>query len=1074
MYKKISIILTIAFIISLSSLSVFAEGVLLGDIPEDKTLRKYADGDKKNAIDTVAKFIKLNLAYEDFDDLNSWLSKQPQAVKNLYYEWYPIRTVVMKENYTGDSNYGQTFNIPIFLWDGISSEPYDNSPITIRTPFEYVDLSLLHQNNQTTLGKTGRYRILGEINLKAPEFGNTGTSYITISGSHLVSHIDSSGNGWVNTGYVPYGEESTYPYNYSGKVSVMEKADWRYMGFSQFGEQIPSPVMALDGGNSSLNGKSFIDTPWIKLSHIVGNEPPYIQRLMGTDLTIYEMFYSELFKEYPELIDMAVANGYNTDNAYQYWQPKLLWYTNPLVSTGVAQGWHKEMKDGVEHYYYLTFQTPAPSTDNVAINELVITEKNSGKVVDVLKRDDEGDVYSQYENEGKTVFLDKEVTYLATAKVVYLKGEFSNDYVTTHTPATLHFANDIDYTGIEAIRAVDRRVTNYESVYQSAYANYYNNYQENRTTNNHGQLTHNEPVLFEYEFTVDDTTLDSFSVLAKVDNGYSAMGDDYNDSDNFMGYDYGLALNDMQADGDVRLYDHDGNEIQSILVDEYYAIEVTVSKPMGSKPVEDTMVDLFIDYGNGEAKHIETSDQILNKDGTITIRTDYIVAPTTGTVTIRGIIDKKHNIKNENVDLTNDEWEPKTFVALSNFTIKDFKVVPQSINYGKTQTFPVSETINLEATLLNENEMKQVRDVDVVIKQNGTTVKTVRVTLPADVEQTFIWNINTSISNGGGSNFNVGYSVEINPVKNGKREYVEYVNTTSNPYLDNYKENALTVFRTPYTTYECEVVDTYNSWTQSFTEYEWRGHRVYYTYYVSVPSGTGYASFTVNGVTYGYSYTTYTSEPRTGSYCSTDSTWYNYPNYTHYERFEITNIYFKSKVTTDNYGGWVDVLSSPSRAKIKSGYGFEMKVVTKYTTNVVSSRPSAWTSGCSGMSYSPTGYHVVTVTKNMTVTMPYKDNHGDYMQFNLDITDTSGSWASYTQTFEMPLRNSFGVKDERKIYIGEDVKVGDYPIRIDTDEFYGSPDKPSISGYNGLCDKETFYIHVIGGMEDDTNTHIVE
>lgn len=1065
-YKKLFIsTMIIILVTSLFSFNIYAEGWgATEDILEDKTAKLYAENDDPGDIDTLARFIKLNLNHEDFSEMTTWINKQNTDTKRLYSQWMPVRTVQFIESSEASEGTNGILNLSLFLWDGLLTKPSSNGDFIdsnykyeVNHSFVDIDLSVLFKNNQMKLGSGGRNLIMGELNLKAPSKGNSGTSYISIVGTNRIKSY--------KNGYVPANARSHYTFN----STVYKKADWRYVGFSQNGENIPSPVLEIDyGAGKNLENRNYIEQPWTILASVIGDEPPSMQKRISGDEVSMSIFYDELFATYPKLKEVAIKSDpskYNSDTAWQYWSNKLMWYTNPRVGAGIVEGWHQVWETDGWHYYYITFQTVPPAQDNVLLDDMYIYNNETDELVDIIRRDEFNESFSVNEENGIDVMLEKGIEYKVVANSHYKMGEYSKDTYTQHAPATLHFANDKDYEVIDTLDGIYV----YKDVVTDKYGMFTNS-AENRSVKLVNQMENDKNVQYEYLFTVPDDTQDLYSIMAKLDPGYYIKGDNSNIDDDFLSYSYSLAFNDMEAVGDVRLYQPDGTEVQSIITEASYYAEVTVKKPSGEKIIDKTMVDFFIDYGNGETKIISSTDIELKRNGTVTIKTGNIILPTTGRVTIHAIIDKIHALQNENEDNTNDNWEPKTFVALSNFTIKDFIINPQSLNYGQSQSFPVEETINLQALLLNENEMDEVRDVDVYIRQDGVLIQTERVTLVPDIEQNITWNVPVSIPNNGGNNFSLKYSIEINPLKSNKREYNEFVMKSNNPYLDNYKENGLTIFKTPDTTYECEVVDTYNTWEQEFTLNEWRGHKEYYdcSYNVIV----GYEKHTFGP--YEWFTPIFKEVEKECSRCETDSRWEDKVKENHYERFEITNIYFKSKVTTDNNGGWIDAMRQS--AKIKAGYGFEMRVVTKYTTNVLTARPSAWRNSrsCDGMTYTPKGYDHVTPTRNVTVTMPYTDKFGDKMQFNLDRTSTSGSWTSYSQSFELPMRNSFGVKNERKIYVGEDVKVGSYRIEIDTDEFYGSSKKPYLAGYDGLCDAESFMLEIIGVMQGDTNTHVVE
>ncbi|TGV27340.1 hypothetical protein EN829_042655, partial [Mesorhizobium sp. M00.F.Ca.ET.186.01.1.1] len=219
------------------------------------------------------------------------------------------------------------------------------------------------------------------------------------------------------------------------------------------------------------------------------------------------------------------------------------------------------------------------------------------------------------------------------------------------------------------------------------------------------------------------------------------------------------------------------------------------------------------------------------------------------------------------------------------------------------------------------------------------------------------------------------------------------------------------------------------------------------------------------------------------SYCVTtpDESWTETIDY--YERYTISAIMFRSKLTKDQAirdganpndpnVGWVNIVNGKP-GQVKAGYGFEIKYIVKYQTNVFSASPKPWSATCSGKTVNPRHGAQVDAPDTIQVTMPFNDKSGQPVKYNLNSSSESGRWDNLTQTYEMPYHNAFNMKNTREVFINETAKDGNYPIRIDTYPFfYGSYDKPQTSKF--LCDYKIVTIQVIGANTDDVKSHVTQ
>ena len=210
----------------------------------------------------------------------------------------------------------------------------------------------------------------------------------------------------------------------------------------------------------------------------------------------------------------------------------------------------------------------------------------------------------------------------------------------------------------------------------------------------------------------------------------------------------------------------------------------------------------------------------------------------------------------------------------------------------------------------------------------------------------------------------------------------------------------------------------------------------------------------------------------------------NAATYTYQETFNIDKILFRSKDTKDKgYGdnGWVNLLDSnqQKQAIIKAGYGFELKIVTKYNTDAFTKKTwSVSNNGTSGTFVTnlpgTPNYGLQDVflelpgtssTRKILSSTGYGNTYvGLNMTKNINSTSHNGEW-----TYTIKPTNTLGVGSEAKIYIPTDMKDGEYTLKIYT---------PSVNGvsswkntYSSLCDRKEVKITVKGAASNDLNSH---
>lgn len=296
------------------------------------------------------------------------------------------------------------------------------------------------------------------------------------------------------------------------------------------------------------------------------------------------------------------------------------------------------------------------------------------------------------------------------------------------------------------------------------------------------------------------------------------------------------------------------------------------------------------------------------------------------------------------------------------------------------------------------------------------------------------------------------------------------LNYNSFVYETNYSNNTGTGTTTikdienPFNTTVCAVPKTSNSWTSSQVENKW------------------------------------TATP--GGYSTSDGAYRRYKKYSvskstvnpnHSESFNISEVLFRSKYTKDkklgtNGDGWINLLNSSDakNAYISAGYGFELKVTTKFVTNVNSVAKSNYiaSNALSGTNYSYlTAKDNHNLIKELFIELPGNKDTRKIISTTGYAKTTKGLSVStktvvedgkriITNTYTLNSVNSLGISNSNKIFIPATLKDGDYKISIYTPLITGTPtastDKQTVSK---MCDRKEITIKVKGSYLDDLNSH---
>ena len=256
----------------------------------------------------------------------------------------------------------------------------------------------------------------------------------------------------------------------------------------------------------------------------------------------------------------------------------------------------------------------------------------------------------------------------------------------------------------------------------------------------------------------------------------------------------------------------------------------------------------------------------------------------------------------------------------------------------------------------------------------------------------------------------------------------------------------------------CLTPRTKNTWTSTHRKFSWNSNVISYN---KISTGAK--------VQFNKYYTTYEN--------------LNEATETYTEEFGIQKILFRSKETREKkYGndGWVDLLNSREAelAEIKAGYGFELQIVTKYSTDALSKR--TWTlsnNGASGTSVSALNgkpnYGLEDVFLELPGTSTTRKilsstGYGSTTLGLISSKKVTGDTVEWTYTIKPA--NTVGIGETAKIYIPSETKDGDYTLKIYTPPVPGAT-SVNKKTYSALCDRKEVIIKVKGSAMNDLNSH---
>lgn len=939
--------------------------------------------------------------------------------------------IKFKDSY--DNSRGYNYNGYIFTKDYHQGQYGIYSPIKAGDAIPHISIRrYLKENTQIRLGRGGEHLV--------------GDTWWSRQSGHPDYNLKkgSSEPGKYGPGAYNGDNTGTFEMFHWKPLYPIKRYEYRYIGYTKDGVVVDNPYFPADvTSGTSPELKHWKTFEQINPSYRHGGTS-YNDKDDKAKRTFEQWFSSTVIGEKFKL--KAIQNGAKAGEEWSYWNKRMAILTDIDDGAGLLKGWHSVGG----HMYYQTFAIPKPPENNITILKLELIDPDTDEVINAHIREvDENDIFNvdnmnvYYTNHRATI--EKGKKYKVRAEYIYnSKKEDAN---------ALPRATNTGSIELDRYYTYDENIEKY-NVFDATYL-----MKDGKglvSNNKLTQLKPGEKAYFEWEYQVPDSVNSNVVMYIKVPDVYTQNSDDLLREDNWLNVSFTVAKNDIGFIEPVELYNSANRKVDFIYPNEAHTVKFNLKHFLGSKAVgldpntnPKATIDVEIKDGNNNIIRKATlrADEVLNPNGQIAIDVKNIATPTTklkACATINSI----HKEKGFNSNPSNDTI-CEIFAQTKNYAIKDLKVSPHFINVpnGVSST---NQMLNFRFVVAHEGQDGYGSNPTVVIRQGGRELTRASVSVPAGSEITEVWALPVNLRFGKND-----FEVEVNPAP---RTVEEFRSTGLNPYEDNKKTDSVVVRRNPECI-DCEGVRTRNTWSEIFDMHEHLAHREYYTCCYTRTDSEG------NKTVY----------CRTCSRCVTDSDRYWTETNNFYEEYKIENVFFRSKWSKDTRGGdgWVDLLTS--EGKIKSGYGFELKIVTKYETNRGSRPPvpNTWRRDCSYLSRYP-GIGYVSNPNIVSLKIPYKDSFGNNVCYILNAENSRGSWTNNRKDYQLPWRDSFNIKNERKIYINEKAKPGIQQLQIVTQRFDGyDPDAPvNTSNKRTLQDCKTVEFEILAN--DDLKSHIVQ
>jgi hypothetical protein len=832
-----------------------------------------------------------------------------------------------------------------------------------------------------------------------------------------------------------------------GGETTGSNTEWRYLGYSSYGDAISNPYFPPDVTSSATAGSYQYDIhPW-DYSKCPGgasiwddeDQPTYYNKKLDA--------LRKLIAQEPTMQSWDVWS----------WSPYLSLRTDPSVQSAVFIG----TRGGGTYYRDLAVVGNVP---NLRVVSETVRDKATGNIVGSYTRnaDDPNNMTPSVNVFGQ---LEMDSEYTVTVQVKNM-----NDKTTTLDPSLL----DVGYgTG----KTFSADTTDYSD----------NQYQN--TLSESGVYSPQSTKTFSWDFTVDSNFTKGARVTANIDGEHYLNGDNYEVKDDFACIPFKVdntngQLGNLGIDK-IKLVGTDGKEYDRATPGQEYKIRYYVDYTGADvkKAIYRTETWTTTSHdSNGHSHTTHHSKQVfdhwefpkqtiklkaeidrnvpnvyafgdvftetLSKTTEVHERDEYTfttsayrmyevpVIRTTGTISGLSSIDQNdYSIEIGGVGKTlSAQWHEYYDFKVSNVRVLPVTETPYVAGY---QTFAVQYDItNTAPDWLSSYE----KDLNVMVALGGQSTST-----------------KVHVAKGTNTNITQEMTVWVNPATDKTLTGTVTINYDKMTWEEDVRKqkndqaSATTSIENPYNPWSGPPVErTNNAWTQTYNIHNWTGVNKTYQ---DVCGSTHQFNLYTPGATSNQSKS-------------------------QYENYKITSIKFRSKLTTDtNQGdnGWVE-LTSGTAGLIKAGYGYELQVTVNYNTNAFS-QPQPSVTG----SYSQNGTWVrpLNVTENLPNELFVKTPDGKILSVDgysntnagLDYTVT-GDRTNTTWTYTIKAKDTLGVdKTAPKVYIDPNTTDGTYNLQVFTPAINGVPTKTAGSK---LCDSKTVQIKVQGADTDDLKSHITQ